>query len=152
MKNGSRAIIEVQEFPIVKTIQVEGITKVKPERIKAAMLTREGDVYNPQNIYGDVDRIQKMLAHEGYPFTKVIDGKFDGANLVLRILEPKIERIVVSGNKKTKSSVVLREMRLKKGEIYDNQKMIKSMQNIKNLGFFSDVEPKFSCEALWTIP
>jgi len=48
-------------------------------------------------------------------------------------------KITVTGNSKTRDKVVRRELRVREGELYNETRKRKSEENVKRLGYFSDV-------------
>jgi outer membrane protein insertion porin family len=51
-----------------------------------------------------------------------------------------IEKIEIRGNAKTKDKVIRRELAVHPGEIYDTVRVDRSVDRLKNLGYFSKVE------------
>ena len=51
-----------------------------------------------------------------------------------------IEKINIRGNTKTKDKVIRRELAVHPGEIYDTVRVERSVERIKNLGYFSKVD------------
>jgi outer membrane protein insertion porin family len=51
-----------------------------------------------------------------------------------------IEKIEIRGNTKTKDKVIRRELAVNPGEIYDTVRVDRSVDRLKNLGYFSKVE------------
>jgi outer membrane protein insertion porin family len=51
-----------------------------------------------------------------------------------------IEKIEIRGNSKTKDKVIRRELAVHPGEIYDTVRVDRSVERLKNLGYFSKVE------------
>ncbi|EFW37528.1 outer membrane protein assembly complex, YaeT protein [Treponema phagedenis F0421] len=52
-----------------------------------------------------------------------------------------IENIFIRGNKKTKDSVILREMLLEPGDVFSKSKFTDSLRNLFNLRYFSSIVP-----------
>ena len=63
----------------------------------------------------------------------------DSGVLCIGISEAQIEDIRIRGNIKTKAHVILREMRLGKGDIFNKELVSRSIQRIYNTGYFEDV-------------
>ncbi len=143
--NGKKVIIKVTENPVVQKIKLNGNNLVGNDKILKAMQTKEGQVFNHVLIGSDVKSIQKVFDEAGYVMNRIRDVQFDGETLTIFIEENRIEHIKIVGNDKTRERVILRELRFKEGEIYDDKKVTKSLQKIFNLGFFSEVKPR--CEA-----
>ena len=64
--------------------------------------------------------------------------------LLLVVNEGIVEDFKIKGNTKTKDYVIIREMKLKKGEPFNAKDARRSMQRIYNLGYFEDVNIKLN--------
>lgn len=143
-KNGKKVVFKVKENPVVQNIKIKGSTLVPAEKLARSMQTKAGQVFNTSLIGSDVKAIQKVLDEAGYIMNRVRDVQFDGETLLITVEENKIEHIKIVGNEKTRDRVILRELKFKEGEYYDDKKVTKSLQKIFNLGYFSEVKPR--CE------
>ncbi len=71
------------------------------------------------------------------------DAKNHVLNLTYDIQEgPKVyvERIDVSGNVRTQDKVIRREFRLAEGDAFSTEKLHRTEQRLRNLGFFETVD------------
>lgn len=139
---GKLLVFKVEENAIIDSIEVKGCTKVSHEKIEKAMESHIGTVFNSKLLTQDIQNINEMLAREGYLFSKVSDAyvKDKGSKIFVEITEGVLAEIRVEGLKKTKEKVVRRELTMKAGEIYDNNKIVRDLQRIYNLGFFEEVK------------
>ena len=95
----------------------------------------------------DVDSIKEIYFEKGYIFADVqpvtsIDPETGNVDVEFNIVEGEIayvERIDIVGNTKTKDVVIRRELRLHPGERFDGQKLRRSRERLRNLGFFEEV-------------
>ncbi len=93
-----------------------------------------------------ISKITGILAGKGYAFVDVdykVKTKDGVADVIITIKESSrffINRINISNNIKTYDKVIRREMRISEGDSYDLYDVERSLQRIKNLGYFSDVE------------
>ncbi|HNV70201.1 MAG TPA: POTRA domain-containing protein, partial [Candidatus Ozemobacteraceae bacterium] len=141
-EKGKTVVFKVEENAIVGEIEFKGTTKVPSEKIAKAMETRTGTVFNSKLLNQDIQTVNEYLAKEGYMFNKVVDVqvKDKGSKIFIEIVEAKLSDIKIEGLKKTKEKVVRRELTCKAGEIYDNNKIVRDLQRIYNLGFFEEVK------------
>jgi len=139
---GKLLVFKVEENEIIGSIEVKGCTKVAHEKIEKAMESRIGTVFNSKLLTQDIQNINELLAREGYLFSKVSDAyvKDKGAKIFVEITEGILSEIRVEGLKKTKEKVVRRELTVKTGQVYDNNKIVRDLQRIYNLGFFEEVK------------
>lgn len=97
----------------------------------------------------DVKKLTDFYGDAGYAFAEVdtrVMKADDGSNLVdIGYLINKkqkvfIRRLSVEGNTKTRDNVILREMRLGDGDVYDGAKMRRSTERLNRLRYFSAVD------------
>lgn len=82
---------------------------------------------------------------QGYILARVTDLRvLPNGTLYVQVNEGKVEDFKVKGNVKTKDYVILREIRMKKGEPFNTNLARRSMQRIYNLGFFEDVNVRLN--------
>ncbi|HBC74465.1 MAG: hypothetical protein A2008_00180 [Candidatus Wallbacteria bacterium GWC2_49_35] len=144
VKDGKKVIFKVVENPLIKSIKIKGNTLVDNDKILKAMQNKAGQVFNSALVSTDVQSVQKIFDEAGYTINNVYNVQFDGEVLTLFVQENIIESVKVVGNDKTKDYVILRELKFKTGEVYDDKKITRSLQKIQNLGFFSEIRPR--CE------
>ena len=139
---GKVLIFKVEENAIMGEVNIRGCTKVKDEKIKTALESRVGTVFNSKLLTQDIQNVNELLAQEGYLFSKVTDAYVQekGSRIFIEITEGMLTEIKVEGLKKTKEYVVRRELTAKTGEIYDNKKIVRDLQRVYNLGFFEEVK------------
>lgn len=101
----------------------------------------------------NVEPVLNYLEQHGYPFAElsidslIVDMKSDSStarlecHLVLRTGPPvRIDSIIVRGNSITKSHVIVRELRLQRGEFYNQQRINRSQGRLQRTGLFSQVD------------
>ncbi len=118
----------------------------------------KGDVYNgavlKERITGDgtptSEDIQTLYQNNGFLFSRVnaVETKVvnDSITVEVRIREDEkatIKKVTVVGNDKTNDHVIFRELRVKPGDLFSRQAIIRSIREIGQLGFFdSNVSPE----------
>lgn len=133
------------------------------EFLNSILKIQKGDVYNgaalKERITGDgtpsSDDIQTWYQNNGFLFssinaveTKVVN---DSITVEVRIREDEkatINRVTVVGNDKTNDHVIFRELRVKPGDLFSRDAIIRSIREIGQLGFFDsnvtpDVKPNY---------
>jgi outer membrane protein insertion porin family len=107
-----------------------------------------GDWYNADEVEHSIAKLTDALGNRGYAFvevkpeitrqrkTRTIDIVFD----VEQGPRVYVERIDITGNVRTLDKVIRREFRLVEGDAFNTNKMDRSKERIKNLGFFKKVE------------
>ncbi|CAM1348326.1 outer membrane protein insertion porin family [Tenacibaculum insulae] len=146
-----------------KEIKFVGNKKYSDEFLQNIVRIDEGDVYNgkvlKERISGDgtpsSQDIQTLYHNNGYLFSQVnaIETKVsnDSITVEVRIREDEqatIKKVTVAGNEKTNDHVIYRELRVKPGDLFSRQNIIRSIREIGQLGFFDanvtpDVKPDY---------
>jgi outer membrane protein insertion porin family len=140
---GAGVTYKVQENPIVESITFSGNEILSDEELLKLVFTLPGNVFNRVFFRHDLDRIQEKYAKEGYPMVKVTDVAMSGGTIDVKIVEPKIGNIVIQGNRKTKTRVIERELKLKSGDPFNAKILRHSLAKLQNKGFFEDVNVGF---------
>ena len=133
------------------------------EHLQKILRIDKGDVYNgtvlKERVNGDdtptsVD-IQTLYHNNGFLFSNInaIETKVenDSITVEIRIREDEqatIKKVTVLGNDKTNDHVIYRELRVKPGDLFSRSKIIRSIREIGQLGFFDanvspDVKPDY---------
>ena len=112
---------------------------------------KKGDTYNgvllDKRIADDTDPDANDLTNQyqnnGYLFSNInpveVSAKNDTINMEIRIIEGKpayFNKISVVGNDKTNDHVIYREIRTKPGQLYSKDKIIRTIRELGQLGFF----------------
>ena len=140
---GVKVVYNVKENPVLKGIVVEGAKKIAKEKLLPLITVKSGNVLNSKTLSDNLRAIEEYYKGQGYILAKTGDVNFSPAGiLTIRINEGIVEDIQVKGNSKTKTHVVVREMRIKKGQPFNTRDARRSMQKLYNLGFFEDVNLK----------
>lgn len=142
---GTQIFYNVLENPVLTQVDVEGNTKITTPDIKKMMNLPEGQVLNTKDVNEGARKIESEYSKQGYILAKVSDVRMlaDG-HLAMQISEGIVEDFKVKGNTKTKNYVIIREMKLKKGQPFNSKAARRSMQRIYNLGYFEDVNIKLN--------
>ncbi|MBR1935353.1 MAG: outer membrane protein assembly factor BamA [Muribaculaceae bacterium] len=117
----------------------------------------KGDVYNQKLLnkrtQEDEDAVANLYMNNGYLFFQLIptETKIEGdsIDLEMRIYEGKpatINRVVINGNDRLYEKVVRRELRIRPGELFSKEDLIRSAREIAQTGHFDpekmDIRPE----------
>lgn len=142
-RDGYKVVFIVVENLPIKEINIEGNTVVSVEEMREVMILREGQIFCHKILKNDLDRISQLYKDRGYLLINIKEVNFDEeGRLWIKISEGKLEKIVIEGNDKTKERVIIREMSIEPGDLFNFEKAKKSLQNVYNLGYFEDVSMK----------
>ncbi len=142
-RDGYKVIFIVIEHLPIKEINIEGNTVVSEEEMRDVMVLQEGQIFCQKILKNDLDRISQLYKDQGYLLISIKDVNFDEQGILwITISEGRLEKILVEGNYKTKEYVITREIIIFPGDLFDFEKVKKSLQKIYNLGYFEDVSMK----------
>ncbi len=141
-----------------KEILFVGNKKYNDEFLMRFLKIEKGDIYNgkvlKERISGDgtpdSQDIQTLYQNNGYLFSSVnaVETKVnnDSITVEVRIREDEpatIRKVTVLGNDKTNDHVIYRELRVKPGDLFSRENIIRSIREIGQLGFFdTNVTPE----------
>ena len=145
--------IEIEEGKkyYIGDIEFTGNTIYSDKYLKRKLGLFRGDVYNAILLEKqvadasnpDADDITNLYQNNGYMFSNVTPVETgvrnDTIDFEIRISEGKLtyfKNITVTGNDKTNDHVVYRELRTKPGQVYSKQKIIRSLRELGQMGFF----------------
>ena len=112
---------------------------------------KKGDIYNgvllkkriADTSKPDGNDITNLYQNNGYLFSNInaveVSAIKDTIDFEIRITEGKLanfNKIVVEGNTKTNDHVIYRELRTKPGELYSKDKLVRTVREVGQLGFF----------------
>ena len=114
----------------------------------ASIYARPGGVFSPSRIDKAVERLEDYYGKDGYLDTRVHVTRrpnlaTNDIDLEFKIDESEkfnVESIQIEGNTKTKSVVIIRELVLGPGDVFDTVRMKISKNRLENTRFFDDVE------------
>src|SRR4029079_18539386 len=146
-------VISVKEGPRVTIgkVGVAGNQAVATERIMPMISMRAGDPYYGPAVARDRDAIVGFYLNEGYgaadvslaPATPVKSGDGATADVIFKIVEgPQtiIEHIFITGNLRTKESVIRRELEIAEGQPLGQAALTESRRRLTSLGLFRRIQ------------
>ncbi len=131
----------------VSNIRVSGNTVIPTEQLLQKIELKEGGVYSPEALRRSVSAIKDLYGARGYidavviPDSNLLDGKKEYA-VHFQVQEAprfRVGLIKVFGNQRTDTPVILHEILLTPGEIFDSTMMQKSEERLRNIGYFKNV-------------
>ncbi len=121
---------------------------------------KKGDTYNgillkeriADDTKPDGEDLTNLYQNSGYLFSNInaveVSAENDTINFEIRVTEGKLasfNKITVVGNDKTNDHVIFRELRTKPGELYSKDKVVRTVRELGQLGFFDaeQITPDF---------
>jgi outer membrane protein assembly complex protein YaeT len=142
-------VITVQEGPLVRIgqMELEGLHHFDRRTLENLMELRPGKVLRKDLLEADLDRILMAYENEGFPYCqiRVSDLRLtreDRLNFKLLIQEGPLVRIAAiepQGNTITRDNVIVREMGIAEGDLFDARAFQRARRRLQRLGFFREV-------------
>jgi len=134
-----------------------GNTLYPTELLNEVLGIKKGDVYNQKLLNmrttGDDDAVSSLYQNRGYlfydlvPIERNVNG--DSIELEMRMTEgpqARINNVVINGNDRLYEKVIRRELRVKPGELFSKDDLMRSYREIAQTGHFNpetiDVRPE----------
>ena len=135
----SLKIIVEENIPITD-FTVEGNTVIPQEEIMCYLLPLKGKPQNIAEINRAIEGINQCYYDKGYILSK-IDSIYDDPDgtLNLSISEGKINKIMITGNEKTKDYVVERNIMTEPGAVYNENQIKQDLVRLYSTQAFKDV-------------
>lgn len=141
----------------VSDIKWVGNTIYPSDRLSDILGIKDGDVYNQKLInkrtLEDDDAIANYYMNNGYLFFNIVpiekNIRQDSIDLELRLFEgpqARINNVVINGNDRLYEKVIRRELRVKPGELFSKDDLMRSAREIAQTGHFNpenmDIRPE----------
>ena len=127
----------------------QGNKKFTDELITSQFKFKESEEFNMSKYEEFKRNVNSMYYEEGYIYCIIeeeLEKVNDRVNIILKIEEntrAKVRKIHLTGNRKTKEKVIRRHLAIAPGDYFRQSKVMKTQQNIYNMGFF---EPDISLD------
>ena len=144
--------LHIHEGARVRTgeITIEGNHLLLTGDLRRALGLRKGTSFSHVAFEGGIDKILTLYSERGYPKAEIEPTNFHlseergTVDLHLQIREGnqvRIGAVKLTGLQKTKPEVVLRELPVRVGDVFDQRKIDQSFHRLVNLGYFYEVSP-----------
>ena len=113
-----------------------------------ALGVSSGDIFKRKELIDGLDKIGNFFGDQGFAYAAVNANVEQNDQLQTVDVNVKIKvdnrvfinRISISGNNRTQDDVIRREINLFEGQQYSRSELDKSIENIKRLGYFKNVD------------
>ena len=144
--------LHVHEGARVRTgeITIEGNHLLSTSDLRRTLGLRKGTPFSQTAFERGIDKLLALYSERGYPKVEIEPTDFDlseeqgKVDLRLQIREGvqvRIGAVKLTGLQKTKPEVVLRELPVQAGDIFDQREIDQSFHRLVNLGYFYEVSP-----------
>tara|TARA_B100001971_G_scaffold213155_1_gene245484 strand:- start:69949 stop:72753 length:2805 start_codon:yes stop_codon:yes gene_type:complete len=137
---------------IVDGITFTGIPQNISDEIKKELQTKSKKPFDPTIFKQDIETVENFLFDQGFynaeilnkNASNIVDYRKDSStvNIKFEISLNKrlyVDKIIIVGNRKTRSKLIRREISIKESDIITKQKIQESQTNLLGLGLFSNV-------------
>src|ERR1044071_3394979 len=149
-RDGLEVVFRVSEGPQYRVGKVEiggELIQDGKDMLKSVKLTT-GQIFRGSRLREDVTSITDMYSNKGFafvqvdPITKVNpnDKNVDVALVITKGPPVYFNRVLVSGNTKTRDKVVRRELLANEQELFSGNKVTQSRNALQRTGYFEDVQ------------
>ena len=134
----------VTENPVIKEIHFVGSTIYDDNKLREILYTKPGGIFNKVFFKNDIQRLRDRFQKDGYAMMQVKDVQVDEDGIInILLAEPRINEIVIQGNKITKTYVIRRNIPMKSGDVFNSTTLRHSVTRLRNMGFFEEVNVGF---------
>jgi outer membrane protein insertion porin family len=128
-------------------MSVENNTVFTSSELLSSVEIESGEEFSPQAVDGAATAIREYYTSRGYLDSGVRAERVPNMenrriDVVFRVRESErfyLESIRVEGNTKSKAVVIIRELALRPGDVFDRKRMDVSEARLKNTNYFEDV-------------
>lgn len=126
---------------------ISGNTLYSAEKLMGLLCVKPGQTFSPSSIERDREMLVDAYGQVGYLDTDVValrkpnleTGAIDVEYIIQESEKFFVETVTIQGNTKTKSRVILRELLLEPGDIFDLVRMKNSQARLQNTEYFDEV-------------
>lgn len=125
----------------------EGNKVIETASLTGTVVMKKGKPFQKSKLETTKEYITNAYREEGYLWVQVKDRpsfRGDTVDVTFEIGENKpaiVKKIDITGNQKTKEKVIRRELKIMPGQKYKQSLMMRSVRDIYQLNFFSNVKP-----------
>ncbi|MCF7935487.1 MAG: BamA/TamA family outer membrane protein [Synergistales bacterium] len=141
--DGVTVTFQVTENPTIKDIRFRGNDAFSDEELGKIVFSSPGTVFNRVFFQHDLQRIKEHYQDAGYVLVRVRDVQVENGIISVQIIEPKVKEIIIQGNKKTKTDVIRRRIKLEPGDLFNSKILRHSLNKLQQMGYFEDVNVGF---------
>jgi len=131
-------------------VTFEGNQIFPTSQLSALVRSKTGETINARRVETDFQNISDLYFENGYIFNTIareerkntVEGVVSYHITIVERGRAHIENIIVRGNVKTKTDVILREIPLEPGDVFSKTKVMEAWRNLMNLQFFTMVTPE----------
>jgi len=142
------AIFALNEGPQLRIndVSIVGTTQVDASRLLGLIDSRAGGPYFQPSLQRDVETLRAFYLNQGFRGTKIdvaatkrTEELFSVVFSVEEGQQVRVEKIVITGEKVTRRSTILRELKIREGDVARQDAILETKRSLERLGIFSEV-------------
>jgi len=137
----------------ISELDVIGNKVIPTPELLSLFETKIGTPLNSQVLESDIQSVLHLYSHRGFPFTKIVSDSIyvdsiDSSKLIVKLIIDEgaavyLDEILTEGNSTTSAQVIVREARVNKGELFDQEKILRIQRRLERMQLFASVaEPQ----------
>ncbi|MBN1412468.1 MAG: outer membrane protein assembly factor BamA [Spirochaetales bacterium] len=142
-------IVEGNQYTIGE-VSFEGNTIFSSDELQALIRLKPGKIFSKEKFESDFQAVVNKYMNSGYIYNEITkEEKRDELNKIVRYLikiverdKAHIEKIIITGNMKTKDYIILRELPLEVGDVFSLEKLQSGYYNLMNTQYFRTINIK----------
>lgn len=132
--------IRVQENAPITEFAFQGNKVLSTDEISKAFAQQLGKPQNLNDLSSAIDKVEQAYHERGFVLARVNDVKDDPDGSVgLNINEGVIDKIEITGNKKTKEFIIRNALKMKPGMVYNERDLTQDLRKLFANGYFQDI-------------
>ncbi len=140
-------IEEGPQFKVGKVDVAGDLVQPKEDLMSNLKIVKE-EYYNRETLRNDVLKLADVYSDEGYAYADIvprIDEKPEKLTVditfdIKKGTQAYFEKIIISGNTKTRDKVIRRELDVYEQELYSGRRLKQGVRNLYQLDFFEDIK------------
>ncbi len=140
-KGKKEVIIQVEEYPVIKSIVIKGSNILRDEEIINSLGIQINEVFNKTNLYGNLKNLYELYQSRGY--TQVDIEKFElkrDGKLEIHILEWQVKELIIENKCKTRKKILADYLLPKERSTYNSFLQKKLIEDLYYTNAFKNID------------
>ncbi|MDY0083277.1 MAG: patatin-like phospholipase family protein [Ignavibacteriaceae bacterium] len=128
--------------PVIKRIDLIGISQVQSERISSVFSSLKGERFSGSKVLDALLQFIEIYRKEGFSLAGIqsIDFDIDEGRLRIFVDEGIISQIEISGNEKTNKNIITRELKFEQGDYFKIKDIKEGLVNLRSTKLFNNID------------
>lgn len=132
--------IRVVENAPVTQFSFQGNNVIDSKEISQIFSGQLGKPQNLTQLSQSIEKLEELYHEKGFLLARVTDVKdFPDGSVSLTINEGAVDKIEISGNRKTKDFIIKNAIGLKEGAVYNEHQLTQDLRKLYGNGYFQDI-------------